>query len=61
MTAKDVIKIMERNGWMLDRVTGSHHVMVKDGFRSVPVPVHGAKDLGVVAKKILKQAGIEEV
>lgn len=47
------------NGWVLDRISGSHHVMVKDGCRSIPVPVHGSKDLGVWAQKILKEAGIK--
>jgi predicted RNA binding protein YcfA (HicA-like mRNA interferase family) len=30
---------------VLDRIHGSHHVMVKDGS-AVPVPVHGKRDLG---------------
>lgn len=59
MTGKDVIRIMQQHGWTLDRISGSHHVMVKEGRRSVPVPVHGKEDLGVRALKILKQAGIE--
>ncbi|TVR58457.1 MAG: type II toxin-antitoxin system HicA family toxin [Spirochaetaceae bacterium] len=59
MTGKDVVRIMRKNGWILDRTTGSHHVMVKENLRSVPVPVHGNTDLGNLAQRILKQAGIE--
>ena len=59
MTGKDVVRVMQQNGWILDRITGSHHVMVKENLRSVPVPVHGNRDLGNLAQKILKQAGIE--
>jgi predicted RNA binding protein YcfA (HicA-like mRNA interferase family) len=50
---------MERHGWALDRIHGSHHIMTKEGHRSIPVPVHGKEDLGVRAVKILRQAGIE--
>ncbi len=50
---------MQQHGWKLDRISGSHHIMVKDGLRSVPVPVHGSADLGAWAIKILKEAGIK--
>jgi len=45
MSGKDLIKIMVNNGWILDRINGSHHIMIKDGMRSIPVPVHGKKDI----------------
>ena len=60
MTAKQIMKILKRNGWKLDRIKGSHHVFVKDGQRPVPVPVHGKDDLGDFGKEILSQAGIKE-
>ena len=44
MTGKEVIKIMQTHGWNLDRIKGSHHIMIKDGLRSIPVPVHGKLD-----------------
>ena len=53
------MKILKDNGWVLDRIKGSHHVFVKDGFRNVPVPFHGNTDLGNKGKEILKQAGIK--
>ena len=59
MTGKEVIKIMQAHGWDLDRIKGSHHIMIKDDLRSIPVPVHGKTDLGIRAKKILRQAGIK--
>ena len=52
---------MRSNGWVLDRISGSHHIMIKSGKRSIPVPVHGKKDIPVgLSKKILKQAGIKD-
>jgi predicted RNA binding protein YcfA (HicA-like mRNA interferase family) len=59
MTGKQVIALLKENGWTLDRINGSHHVMTKSGRRSVPVPVHGSEDLGPLAMRILRQAGIE--
>jgi predicted RNA binding protein YcfA (HicA-like mRNA interferase family) len=46
---------------VLDRISGSHHIMIKDHCRSIPIPVHGTTDLprGLV-RAILKQAGIKE-
>ncbi len=61
-TAKQVMKILEENGWVLARINGSHHIYTKTGFdRPIPVPYHKEKDsdLGVFAKQILKQAHID--
>ena len=44
----------------MDGISGSHHIMVKEGERSIPIPVHSNKDIPKgLAKTILKQAGIE--
>jgi predicted RNA binding protein YcfA (HicA-like mRNA interferase family) len=60
MTAKEVMKILKANGWELDRINGSHHIFIKPDFcRHVSVSVHGNKDIGPLAKKILKEAGIK--
>ncbi len=60
MTGSELVKLLRKNGWTEDRVAGSHHIMVKAGRRSVPVPVHGKKDLpkGLV-DAICRQAGIK--
>jgi len=54
---------MQTHGWVLDRIKGSHHIMIKEGLRSIPipipVPVHGKTDMGIWAEKILRQAGIK--
>ena len=61
MTGKEFIKLLQKNGWQCKRITGSHHIMIKEGFRSVPVPVHRKKDLpkGILSA-LKKQTGIEE-
>lgn len=60
MTANKLIKIFRQNGWILDRISGSHHIMIKEGFRSIPIPVHGKRELSKgFLKRILKQANIK--
>jgi len=60
MTAKQLIKILEEHGWNFDRINSSHHVFSKPGCRPVSVPIHGNKDIGNLAKRILREAGIKE-
>ena len=60
MRSQDVIDILKRNGWALDRVVGSHHIFVNsDRSRHVTVP-HPRKDVILsTLKRIEKQAGIK--
>lgn len=59
MSGKELVKLLTKNGWMLERVQGSHHIMVK-GDKTITVPVHGNQDLkpGLLGA-ILKQAGLK--
>uniref|UniRef100_A0A831XLG5 Type II toxin-antitoxin system HicA family toxin n=1 Tax=Geobacter metallireducens TaxID=28232 RepID=A0A831XLG5_GEOME len=61
MNGKEIIKRLEREGWRLARVEGSHHIMEKEGTpRCVPVPVHGTKDVGIgLMKAIERQTGVK--
>ncbi|HDR73586.1 MAG TPA: type II toxin-antitoxin system HicA family toxin [Methanoculleus sp.] len=60
LDAQKVIKILEKKGFVLSRVKGSHHLFYHPEFhRRVVVPVHG-RDLPIgTLREILKQAGIE--
>jgi predicted RNA binding protein YcfA (HicA-like mRNA interferase family) len=59
MTGKDVVAKLKAAGWKLDRVHGSHHILVKDG-RAVPVPVHGTRDIGAgLLAAIQRQSGVK--
>ena len=60
MTASELTKKLEAHGWILDRIKGSHHIYVKDNLRSIPVPFHGNRDMGILGKRILKEAGIPD-
>ena len=52
MKGSEVVTLLRKNGWMLDRVTGSHHIMTKDNVM-IPVPAHKGRDL------VLQQPCIE--
>ncbi len=60
MKSAALIKELERDGWVLDRVRGSHHVFthpVKAGHVTVP---HPRKDLGAgLVSAIRRQAGLK--
>lgn len=32
MTAKEVITELKKNGWILDRIRGSHYIFLKNGI-----------------------------
>lgn len=51
--AKKVIAALERIGFRIDRVSGSHYVMVREGMRTV-VPYHKSVRIGTL-KAILSQ------
>ncbi|WP_292992646.1 type II toxin-antitoxin system HicA family toxin [Nitrosomonas sp.] len=60
MSSKEIIKQLEKDGWILRGTKGSHHVYThpeKSGHISVP---HPKKDLGIgLSNKLLKQAGLK--
>jgi predicted RNA binding protein YcfA (HicA-like mRNA interferase family) len=60
MNSKELIKLLEKDGWILRGSKGSHHVFnqpLKSGHITVP---HPKKDLGIgLVQKLIKQAGIK--
>ena len=47
-------KLLERNGWTLARINGSHHTFKKPGFRNIVIPVHHGKVKPFYVKEIRK-------
>jgi predicted RNA binding protein YcfA (HicA-like mRNA interferase family) len=55
--SRDIIRRLEREGWILTRVTGSHHVFKHPAIRSTVVLPHPKKDLGIgLVRNIYRQA-----
>lgn len=57
MKDKELLRIMQQNGWKLARIHGSHHVMQKDGQTEV-IPIHGNDVPAGLLHKILKRTGL---
>ena len=58
MKDKDLLKLLQQNGWKVVRISGSHHVLQKDGQTEV-VPIHG-KDVPIgLLNKILKRCSLK--
>ncbi len=62
LRGKEVVRLLERYGWGVARVHGSHYIMKKEGEpRVITVPVHGNRTLKLgMQKAIIKMAGIPE-
>lgn len=62
ISGKQFAKILERKGWQLIRVQGSHHIYTKPGKSiRISVPIHGNKDLKVgLLRHFIKQANLSE-
>jgi predicted RNA binding protein YcfA (HicA-like mRNA interferase family) len=61
MTSKEVIKLLEKNGWSEARQNGSHKIFRHtENPNNVSVPVHSGKDIPIgTLKSILKIAGLK--
>jgi predicted RNA binding protein YcfA (HicA-like mRNA interferase family) len=62
ISGKDFARLLERKGWVLRRVNGSHHVYSKEGNPArISLPIHKNIPLKVgLQKYLMKIAGIEE-
>lgn len=62
VSGKKLSRIVQKYGWVLKRVKGSHHIFEKDGLETtLSIPIHGNKDLKIgTLKAILKQANLTE-
>jgi len=56
---KELVRALERNGWQVDRVRGSHHILVHpEQRRALTIPVHNRELKTGTLASILRVAGI---
>lgn len=62
ISGKALCKVVERNGWLLERVTGSHHIYAKKGVSAIlSISVHSNRDLPAeTLRNLLKDADLTE-
>ena len=45
MKSDELIKLLKEDGWIVDRVKGSHHILRKEGVDSIISISHPEKDV----------------
>jgi predicted RNA binding protein YcfA (HicA-like mRNA interferase family) len=62
LKSREVIRILERAGYQVDRVKGSHYIMRHPQRPGrIPVPFHGGRDIKMaVLRSIIDQSGLTE-
>jgi predicted RNA binding protein YcfA (HicA-like mRNA interferase family) len=62
VSGKELCRALERKGWRLTRIKGSHHIYHRPGDpKGISVPVHGNKTLRRGTQHgIMKEAGLTE-
>lgn len=62
VSGRDLARLVQRKGWSLARVHGSHHIYAKPGRRErIVIPVHGNRPLKVgLLRALMKIADLAE-
>lgn len=62
VSGNDLIRVVQRKGWSLARIRGSHHIFVIQGRRErLVIPVHGNEPLKIgLLKSLMKIAELTE-
>ena len=62
VSGKELARVVERHGWQLLRVHGSHHVYGKPGsIVRLSIPIHGNQALKTgLLKHLLRMADLQE-
>ncbi len=62
VTGKELAKAIQKKGWELARIKGSHHIYIKAGCRErIVIPIHGNRPLKIgLLKAQMKIAGVSE-
>jgi predicted RNA binding protein YcfA (HicA-like mRNA interferase family) len=62
LSGKELADLVERHGWSLLRIKGSHHIYgKKESVVRLSIPIHGNKPLKTgLLKHLLKMAGLTE-
>jgi len=62
VSGKELARAVERKGWSLARIAGSHHIFVKPGRRErIVIPIHGNRPLKIgLLRALMKIAELAE-
>lgn len=58
MKQRDLIKLLESDGWVFKRHGGNHDIYCKKGYKNEPIP--RSREINeITAEQILKRAGLK--
>ena len=62
INGKELALILEKHGWILKRIHGSHHIYSKEGqIERISIPIHGNASLKIgLLKHLLRLAKLIE-
>lgn len=62
VSGPEMCRILERQGWILSRIRGGHHIYNRPGARRpIPVPIHGNQSLKTgTQRSIMREAGLTD-
>jgi len=62
ISGKQFAKSLQKHGWNLSRINGSHHIFTKEGeITRISLPIHGNKDLKLgLLKHLMNISKIDE-
>ncbi len=59
ITGNQLIKALQKLGFVVARIKGSHHILIHEDGRRTVVPVHSGEDIGIgLLSQILKDCQI---
>jgi len=59
-TAKELLKLLKKNGWYIERIHGSHHILKhKDIKKLIVLPLHNTDMKPGILSNILHDAGLK--
>ena len=58
MKDKDLLKLLQKEGWKVIRIHGSHHILMKDNRVEV-LPIHNTDVPPGLLNAILKRVGLK--
>lgn len=62
LSGRELARLVERRGWQLLRINGSHHIYGRAGSTvRLSIPIHGNRPLKIgLLRHLAKQAGISD-
>ena len=59
LSAREIIRVLERHGFYLARQSGSHAIFYNDDGRRTTVPIHGKRSIGRgLLRQIMRDANL---